>query len=114
MQYCFKKFYGVIMNNLFSNRWSPPCERGRFGTYTYAGCQFGTVAMLAVSGYLASTMGWPSIFYFSGAAGLVWSIIWFFYGGSSPSEYKKISPEEREFIETSLKTGEHSKVGEKN
>lgn len=91
-------------------RWSPPCERGRFGTYTYSGCQFGTVAMLVASGFLASSLGWPSIFYFSGASGLIWCIMWFFYGGSSPGDHEKISPEEKEFIEKSLNTGEHSKV----
>jgi MFS transporter, ACS family, solute carrier family 17 (sodium-dependent inorganic phosphate cotransporter), member 5 len=63
--------------------------------------------MLAVSGVLASSsMGWPSIFYFSGVAGLVWSILYFFYGASSPSDCpEKISTEERNFIESSLNTG---------
>jgi MFS transporter, ACS family, solute carrier family 17 (sodium-dependent inorganic phosphate cotransporter), member 5 len=60
--------------------------------------------MLAVSGVLASSsLGWPSIFYFSGSAGLVWVIIYYFYGASSPSECQdKISEEERQFIESSL------------
>lgn len=66
--------------------------------------------MLGVSGIIAESMGWPSIFYLSGACGLVWCILWFFYGGSSPSDHGKISPEEKEFIEKSLNTGEHSKV----
>jgi MFS transporter, ACS family, solute carrier family 17 (sodium-dependent inorganic phosphate cotransporter), member 5 len=69
--------------------------------------------MLAVSGVLASSsMGWPSIFYFSGAAGLVWSILYFFYGSSSPSDCGgRISSEEKRFIESSLNTGDHgSKV----
>lgn len=72
--------------------------------------------MLAVSGVLASSsMGWPSIFYFSGAAGLVWAILYFFYGASSPSECAdRISEEERQFIESSLnspsRSGGHSVV----
>lgn len=83
------------------------------GTYCYSGAQFGTVVMLAVSGILASsTLGWPSIFYLSGVAGLVWSILYYFYGASSPSDCPgKISAEEKYFIESSLNTGEHgSKV----
>lgn len=60
--------------------------------------------MLSCSGVLASSvMGWPSIFYFSGAAGGLWSILWFFFGSNSPSECKSISTEEKDFIETSLK-----------
>lgn len=90
------------------SRWAPPSERGRIGTYCYAGAQFGTVVMLSTSGILAASfMGWPSIFYISGACGIVWSVVWFFVGGNSPGEYKKISPEEKEFIESSLGTHEH-------
>jgi MFS transporter, ACS family, solute carrier family 17 (sodium-dependent inorganic phosphate cotransporter), member 5 len=83
---------------------APPSERGTIGTYCYSGAQFGTVVMLAVSGVLASSsFGWPSIFYFSGSAGLVWVIIYYFYGASSPSDCQgRISEEERQFIESSL------------
>lgn len=90
-------------------KWAPPSERGTIGTYCYCGAQFGTVVMLAVSGQLASSaMGWPSIFYFSGVAGLVWSILYFFYGSSSPAEcHGRITPEEKYFIESSLNTGDH-------
>ncbi|KAG5684637.1 hypothetical protein PVAND_013857 [Polypedilum vanderplanki] len=85
-------------------KWAPPSERGTIGTYCYSGAQFGTVVMLAISGVLASSaMGWPSIFYISGVAGIVWSIIWMFYGSSSPADSRdKISVEERHFIESSL------------
>lgn len=83
---------------------APPSERGTIGTYCYSGAQFGTVVMLAVSGVLASSsLGWPSIFYFSGSAGLVWVIIYYFYGASSPADcMDKISEEEKHFIESSL------------
>lgn len=91
------------------SRWAPESERGRIGTYCYAGSQFGTVMMLSTSGFLASSpMGWPSIFYISGACGIAWSVLWFFLGGNSPAEYKKISPEEKEFIESSLGSHDHS------
>lgn len=59
--------------------------------------------MLSSSGILASSfMGWPSIFYLSGCAGGLWSILWFFFGSNSPSDYKYISAEEKEFIQSSL------------
>ncbi|KFB38667.1 hypothetical protein ZHAS_00006061 [Anopheles sinensis] len=91
------------------SRWAPASERGRLGTLSYAGAQFGTVIMLAISGVLASSsMGWPSIFYISGAIGILWSVVWFFYGSNSPAEYRGISPEEREFIESSFGQQDHS------
>ena len=84
-------------------KWAPLSERGSLGTYCYSGSQFGTVLMLSVSGFLASSsLGWPSIFYISGSAGVIWTIFWFFFGGDSPSTYEHISAEEREFIESSL------------
>lgn len=65
--------------------------------------------MLSSSGVLASSpMGWPSIFYISGACGILWSILWFFFGGNSPAEYKSISVEEKEFIQSSLGSEDHS------
>lgn len=92
------------------SKWAPASERGRLGTYCYAGAQFGTVIMLAISGVLASSsMGWPGIFYISGAAGLLWSVLWYIFGGNSPSEHGSISAEEREFIESSLGRHDHSK-----
>uniref|UniRef100_A0A336LZS5 Putative inorganic phosphate cotransporter n=1 Tax=Culicoides sonorensis TaxID=179676 RepID=A0A336LZS5_CULSO len=93
------------------SRWAPVSERGRIGTYCYAGSQFGTVLMLSTSGFLASSpIGWPSIFYISGACGLLWSVLWFFYGGNSPAEYKNISLEEKEFIQSSLGSHDHKKI----
>ncbi|KAI8118081.1 putative inorganic phosphate cotransporter [Lucilia cuprina] len=85
------------------SKWAPVEERGTLTTYCYSGTQFGTVVMLASSGVMASSsMGWPSIFYISGGVGLVWSAAWFFWGASTPNEYKNISPEEKKLIETSL------------
>lgn len=85
------------------SKWAPVSERGMLGTAAYAGAQFGTVLMLASSGVLAaSSFGWPSLFYISGGVGMLWTVLWFFFGYSSPSECKIISVEERTFIETSL------------
>ncbi|XP_055921952.1 putative inorganic phosphate cotransporter [Eupeodes corollae] len=81
-------------------KWAPLSERGRLGTLSYSGAQLGTALMLCVSGELASsTMGWPSIFYFSGGIGCVWAVLWFFFASSSPSENRFISEEEKNYIE---------------
>lgn len=59
--------------------------------------------MMATSGVLASSfMGWPSIFYSCGLASGLWAILWFFFGSNSPADYKYISAEERDFIQSSL------------
>ncbi|XP_017480484.1 PREDICTED: putative inorganic phosphate cotransporter, partial [Rhagoletis zephyria] len=85
------------------SQWAPIEDRGHFTTYCYSGSQFGTVVMIATSGVLASSsMGWPSIYYFSGGIGIVWAVIWFFWGAGSPADSKLISPEEKKFIEQSI------------
>lgn len=59
--------------------------------------------MLSVSGVLSfSSMGWPSVFYFSGSFAVLWAILWLFIGSSSPAENKLISVAEREYIQSSL------------
>lgn len=70
-------------------------------TITFSGAQVGTFAMLGVSGELASTrMGWPSIFYTSGSVTLVWTLLWYLYGASSPAQCKHIALDEKSFIES--------------
>lgn len=92
------------------SKWAPVSERGKLGTFCYSGSQFGTVIMLSSSGFLASSsLGWPSIFYVSGGAGILWSVLWLFFGASSPATLKRISAEERAFIENSINSTSHAR-----
>lgn len=93
------------LHNLCS-KWVPKAERGRLVTFIYAGAQFGTVLSLIISGFLAGTasLGWPSVFYAHGVVGVIWSIVWLFYGSNQPGEHKKISVEEQKYIEASMGT----------
>ncbi|XP_016991510.1 putative inorganic phosphate cotransporter [Drosophila rhopaloa] len=87
-------------------KWSPAQERGLLGTLCYSGAQFGTVVMLATSGYIAdSFMGWPSIFYLGGACGFLWMIFWYVFSASTPEEHRLISPEELKYITESRSDG---------
>lgn len=89
------------------SKWAPVTERAKLGTFSYAGAQFGTVLMLSVSGFIASSaFGWPGIFYVSGGIGIVWSLVWSLIGYNTPAEHRRISPEEKSFIEKSLGTRE--------
>lgn len=100
LQGLFQGFYYPCTHTLLS-KWVHPSERGVLTTITYSGTQAGSVVMLAVSGLLASSpLGWPSIFYCSGVATLLWTAIWIIFGSSSPAECSAISNEERKFIES--------------
>ncbi|XP_049819870.1 putative inorganic phosphate cotransporter isoform X2 [Aethina tumida] len=84
-------------------KWIPPNERSRLGAFVYAGAQFGTVISMPLSGLLSiSAGGWPSIFYVFGAVGTVWCIAFLFLVYEDPQTCKKITLEERKYIQNSL------------
>lgn len=96
---------GVVYPSVHTllSKWVPASERGPLATYCYVGAEFGTVIMLAISGTLASSvMGWPSIFYFSGVAALLWAILWWWCGSNSPMDNRWITENEKEYILGSL------------
>lgn len=65
---------------------------------------------MPVSGYLAeSSIGWPSIFFVFGAAGIIWSVAWYLLGANDPSDHLKITADEKKYIESSLGTAPEEK-----
>lgn len=105
---------GVIFpsTHTFLSKWAPVEERGRLVSYCYSGAQFGTVIMLSVSGYIASSWyGWPTIFYLSGIVGVLWAFIWLYCCASTPADHPFITPAERRFIETSSQGRRASDAG---
>ncbi|XP_037950301.1 putative inorganic phosphate cotransporter [Teleopsis dalmanni] len=96
------------------SQWAPLEERGLLGTLSYSGSQFGTVVMLSTSGVLISKYGWPSVFYIPGFISLLWVVVYYIWGASTPKESKSITAEEKELIETSIGSKENQPKGIKN
>nr|KAG5687655.1 hypothetical protein BaRGS_027547 [Batillaria attramentaria] len=93
------------MNVLWAN-WAPPLENSKLGGLAYSGSQVGNVITFPLAGLLCEygfDGGWPSIFYVLGVLGLLWFVGWTFIVFDSPAEHPRISPEERDYITTSLK-----------
>lgn len=96
-------FQGVFFPSFHAllSKWTHPSERGFLSSIAYSGMYVGTFVMLASSGVLTTTsVGWPLIFYASGFITLIWSLVWSIYGSSSPADCKRISIEERLYIES--------------
>jgi len=89
------------MNSLFSD-WAPPLERSRLSTIAFSGAQLGTILALPISGILCQSVSWDSVFYISGALGLIWFVIWMLYIKNTPSACRRISAEEKDYIMSSL------------
>lgn len=83
---------------------SPLLEYPNFNLSTNStAANIGNVIMLLVSGIIAEHWGWPAIFYVCGVCGLLWVALWWYFGSNSPEEYhKKISEEEKNYIQSSI------------
>lgn len=98
----FSAFMFPMIHGIMA-RWAPPHERGRLVGFIVSGIQLGTMATLAVSGYLSgSSLGWPVVYYLSGVVGLLWTVAWLILGATSLSSHRFIGQAEKEYIEASL------------
>lgn len=105
----FSAFMFPMIHGIMA-RWAPPHERGRLVGFVGSGIQLGTMITLAMSGYISSNykLGWPTVYYLSGAAGLAWTTMWMLLGASTLSSHRFVSHAERDYIQASLaNTVEH-------
>ncbi|XP_077291691.1 sialin [Arctopsyche grandis] len=82
-------------------RWIPPMERSKFMSNMMAS-SLGAAITMPICGFLISTIGWESVFYFTGVIGLLWSILWLLVIFDSPAQHPRISLEERNHIEKAI------------
>ncbi|XP_075232067.1 putative inorganic phosphate cotransporter isoform X2 [Lycorma delicatula] len=92
-------------------QWAPPFERSKMAALVFAGVQIGTVIASALSGIIMQYVpgGWPNVFYFYGAAGLVWFLIWCILCYNDPSSHPFISEEEKVYLQTTIGQLEQNK-----
>jgi ACS family sodium-dependent inorganic phosphate cotransporter len=79
-------------------RWMLPEERARTIGLNFSGMYLGTVAALIVSPPIVVALGWPALFYLSGAIGLVWIACWLKFAADRPEDARAISPDELRLI----------------
>ncbi|XP_017300224.1 putative inorganic phosphate cotransporter isoform X3 [Diaphorina citri] len=87
------------LNTLLA-QWVPPTERGKIGSFVFAGNQIGTVFSSFLSGFLLKyTDGdWPEIFYLFGILGVLWFVAWCFLCYNDPASHPYISQREKEYL----------------
>jgi MFS transporter, ACS family, solute carrier family 17 (sodium-dependent inorganic phosphate cotransporter), other len=82
-------------------RWTLPSERARVLSVNYSGMYVGTVAALSASPLIIKALGWPALFYISGALGAVWVAIWMYAAADRPETSSRIGSAELELIVSS-------------
>ncbi|KAG5868561.1 hypothetical protein JTB14_003244 [Gonioctena quinquepunctata] len=89
-------------------KWIPSSERSRLSAFIFSGISAGSAASMFFSGYLAASWyGWPMVFYIYNGFGLIWSILFCYYGRDCPGDHPTISREEKLLIENSLGKNTH-------
>lgn len=93
------------------SRWAPPKERSRMASTAFAGNYAGTVVAMPLSGILAQSLGWESLFYVFGTVGCVWFIAWIIIVREGPEKDRFISKDELRYIQESLnQTGKETLI----
>ncbi|XP_055339424.1 sialin-like isoform X2 [Paramacrobiotus metropolitanus] len=100
---CFPSMHTMMGN------WAPPLERTKMVTFAYCGMHLGNVGAMVLSGMIAESWGWESVFYFFGALSCAWYFVWLWFAFDTPEKHPRISAQERSFIVSSIN---HSKSGE--
>jgi len=75
-------------------RWTRVSERARTLALNLSGIHLGTVLALLATPPLILTMGWPAVFYVSGALGALWLVAWIGLAANSPEESRAVSAQE--------------------
>ncbi|MGA2408858.1 MAG: ACS family MFS transporter [Candidatus Binataceae bacterium] len=79
-------------------RWTIASERARAISLHFSGVAFGTVIALLISPAIVIWLGWQSVFYLSGALGLVWLILWQWKAADGPEDCPGVSAYEMSVI----------------
>ncbi|XP_046750761.1 putative inorganic phosphate cotransporter isoform X2 [Diprion similis] len=93
-------------------QWAPPEERSKISTVVMSGMQVGTVLGTSLSGVLIhnSSMGWPVVFYFFGAFGVLWFLVWVVLCYSYPDTHPFISDREKKFLRERMSQHTHKET----
>ena len=65
-------------------RWTIASERARAISLHFSGTAFGTIIALLLSPLIVIHLGWPAVFYLSGASGIIWLVAWWIKAADSP------------------------------
>jgi ACS family glucarate transporter-like MFS transporter len=78
--------------------WVPTKERGIFQGINFSGSRLGAAFALPLVAYLIDAWGWRTIFYFFGAVGIVFALLFFTLFRNKPEEHSGLSIVEKEYI----------------
>nr|CAD7264187.1 unnamed protein product [Timema shepardi] len=89
------------LSSLVSNM--DPCQAVCLELSSLVTANIGSLISMGISGKMASTFGWESLFYVYGVLTVLWCALWMFFVHESPETHPWISDEEKEYIVSNTK-----------
>ena len=90
--------------------WVPLKERSKLGSFVFGGGQIGTILGTALSGILLDYFdGWESVFYFFGALGVLWFIVFILICYKDPESHPFIKESEKDYLRREMGSLERDK-----
>ncbi|MFM2125654.1 MAG: hypothetical protein RL328_2105, partial [Acidobacteriota bacterium] len=80
------------------SRWIVATERGYAQGVTHAGARLGLAVTPVAVAWMIGRVGWRTPFFISGAIGLLWAALWFFYYRDSPDDHSGVNEAELDLI----------------
>ncbi|MBC3757036.1 MFS transporter [Hyunsoonleella sp. SJ7] len=78
--------------------WIPTKERGLFQGINFSGSRLGAAFALPLVAYLIDAWGWRNIFYFFGAIGIIFAVVFYWAFRNKPEDHPGLSEAEKEYI----------------
>jgi sugar phosphate permease len=91
--------------------WYPRHERGFVQGITHSASRLGAAIAPPIVVLIITTLGWRSVFYISGAVGIVWSVLWYVAYRNLPEEHGLVNAAELKHIR---ETDENGNVNQPN
>ncbi len=82
-------------------RWLLASERARSLSLNFSGMYLGTVLAFLASPAIIVALGWPALFFISGALGLAWVLVWMLKAADAPEDAARISAAELQLLTAS-------------
>jgi sugar phosphate permease len=78
--------------------WYPRHERGFVQGVTHSASRLGAAIAPPIVVFIMTTYGWHAVFYICGAAGIIWSVLWFLTYRNFPEQHPLVNKAEIEHI----------------
>lgn len=93
-------FAGVAFPVVYTScgMWAPATERSRHLSIGFSGTSTGNFVVFPIIGFIIAAMGWEAVFYFTGAFGIIWSVIWWLTVRDNPDDHPWVTEYEKKFI----------------